>query len=348
MIDISQPAMLRVLLRSALAACLFGLFVQVSTAQDIHYSQFYNPVLILNPAKTGIFNGDKRLLFSYRDQWASVPVAWRTFSASYDQKFYPKSSDSHFFSGGLSFNYDRQGDSKLNLANLNLFGSYSKILNPRNIITIGIGLGYATRGFNPTDLTWDSQWTGNAFDQSIGSGETFDAERIHFMENAIGINYRWQRSSRKKFDVGIGMYHAIEPNVGFYSNEDIKLPRRLNASAVYTTPLSEKLDLQVNALGQLQNEYSELLGNALLKIYMNQDKRGKEFQLHLGAGYRTSKSWFPIVAIEMSNRYYVSFNLERDISAFQSDTNGKAGFEAHFRYTITNVKPVRLKLCPIY
>lgn len=340
--------MLKLFLHSCLFTLTFGLFTQTSTAQDIHYSQFYNPVLILNPGKTGIFNGDKRLLFSYRDQWASVPVPWRTFTASYDQKFYPKSSDSHFFSGGLSFNYDRQGDSRLNLSNLNLLGSYSKILNPRNIFTIGIALGYATRGFNPSDLTWDSQWTGSAFDNSIGSGETFDAERIHFFENAIGLNYRWQRSSRNKFDIGVGMYHALEPGVAFYTNDDIKLPRRLNASITYQTPLSEKLDIQVNGLGQRQNEYSELLGNALLKIYMNQEKRGKEFQLHLGAGYRTSRSWFPIVAIEMQNRYYVSFNLERDISAFEVETNGKAGFEAHFRYIITNVKPVRLKLCPIY
>jgi len=340
--------MLKLMVRSSLFVLIIGLSVQMSTAQDIHYSQFYNPVLILNPGKTGIFNGDKRLLFSYRDQWASVPVPWRTFSASYDQKFYPKADKPHFFSGGASFNYDRQGDSQLNLTNLNLYGSYSKILNKRNIVTLGIGLGYATRGFSTTDLTWDSQWTGSQFDNTIGSGEIFDAERISFIENAIGLNYRWQKSNRNKFDLGVGVYHPIEPGVAFFDNDDISLPRRFNASLVYQTPVSEKFDLQFNILGQQQNEYHELLGNLLLKIYMNQDKRGKEFQLHLGVGYRTSESWYPVIAIEMQNRYYFSFNLERDISAFEVETNGKAGFEAHFRYIITDVKPVRLKLCPIY
>ncbi len=344
----SQPAMTRLsILSGALVLILSSCFCTIQ-AQDIHYSQFYNPVLTLNPGKTGIFNGDKRLLFSYRDQWASVPVAWRTFTASYDQKFYPKRSNKYFFSGGVGFNYDRQADSDLNLANINLFGSYSKILNESNIVSIGIGLGYATRGFNTTDLTFDSQWTGSLFDPNLPSGELFDAERIHFFENALGLNYRWQKSSRSKLDLGIGVYHLIEPGVAFFEDDDITLPRRWNGSAIFETPLAEKLNIQLGVLGQIQNEYSEYLGNILFKIYLNQDQRGKEFQLHVGAGYRTSESWFPIVALEWSNRFYVSFNLERDVSAFQADTNGRAGFEAHFRYIITNVKPVKLKLCPIY
>lgn len=348
MYAIRQSVMLKLSLYSLAFLFLTGLFITKAQAQDIHYSQFHNPVLTLNPGKTGIFNGDKRLLFSYRDQWASVPVAWKTFSASYDQKFYPRRPSSHFFSGGASFNYDRQGDSGLNLANFNLFGSFSKILNKENIFTVGIGLGFATRGFNTSDLTWDSQWTGSTFDATLPSGELFDAERISFFENSLGVNYRWQKSERKKLDLGIGVYHLIEPGVAFFDDDDINLPRRFNGSAIFSTPLTEKLDLQLNALGQLQNEYSELLGSALVKFYLNQDQRGKEFQLHVGVGYRTSQSWFPIIALEFSERFYVSFNLERDVSAFQADTNGRAGFEAHFRYIITNVKPVKLKLCPIY
>jgi hypothetical protein len=68
---------------------LFSAFVDAVVAQDIHYSQFYNSPLNINPAKTGIFNGDKRINLSHRNQWRSI-VPWTTFTASYDQKFYPK------------------------------------------------------------------------------------------------------------------------------------------------------------------------------------------------------------------------------------------------------------------
>jgi len=324
------------------------IFVNISQAQDIHYSQFYNPVLILNPAKTGIFNGDDRFLLSYRDQWSSVPVPWRTFTASYDKKFYPKKSDKYFFSGGASFNYDRQGDSNLSLANLNLFGSFTKILNKKNLLTIGVGLGIASRAFDTENLVWDSQWDGSTFDPNLPSLELFDAERINFLENAIGINYRWQKNKRTKFDIGLGVYHLLEPGVGFNDDDDIKLPRRYNLSGIFSGRLTNRLDIQLHGLGQLQNEYDEILFGGLLKFYVNQN-RGKETELHVGIGYRTSESFFPTLALKYKERYYFSINFERDISEFDWATNGSAGFEAHFRYIITKVKPLdHFKICPIY
>lgn len=323
------------------------LFVKISEAQDIHYSQFYNPELILNPAKTGIFNGDVRILGSFRDQWESVQVPWMTFSASYDQKIYPKNSDSHFFAGGINFNYDKQGDSELNLTNLNLFGSMTLIVNEHNLFTLGLGLGFASRGFDRTSLTWDQQWNGQVFDPSLPTGEAFDADRISFFENAIGVNYRWQKSSRTKIDAGIGVYHALEPKVAFFSNDDIKLPRRYTGSISGNFQLVDALDIQIHTLSQFQDDYWEFIGGGLLKFYIDQ-QRGKEFELHLGVGYRTSKSLFPTVAIQYKN-IYVSFNYDVDLSDFTIATNNKGGPELHFRYIITRVKPLKhFKICPIF
>jgi len=331
-----------------LILCKF-LFVNNLQSQDIHYSQFYNPVFVLNPGKTGIFSGDKRFLLSYRDQWSSVPVPWRTFTGSYDQKFYPKRSDKYFFSGGINFNYDRQGDAEISLNNINLSGSYTKVMNTKNLLTLGLSLGYATRAFDTANLEWDSQWNGSTFDASLPTGEFFNAQRANYFENAIGLNYRWQKDKRTKFDIGVSAFHFIEPNVAFSEDDNIKLPRRYNLSAIISKQLSSRFDLQFQGLGQLQNEYYELLGSGLIKIHVN-NKRGKEAVLHLGIGYRTSGSIFlPIVALELQDRYYFSFNYERDVSDFNVATDGNGGFEAHFRYTITNVKPLtKFKTCPIY
>ena len=331
-----------------LILCKF-LFVNNLQSQDIHYSQFYNPVFVLNPGKTGIFNGDKRFLLSYRNQWSSVPVPWRTFTGSYDQKFYPKKSDKYFFSGGVSFNYDRQGDSDITLSNLNVSPSYTKVLNERNLLTLGITVGFATRAFDTDNLRFDSQFNGSTFDATLPTGESFMAERTTYFENAIGLNYRWQRDRRTKFDIGASAFHVIEPNVAFLEDDDINLPRRYNLSAIYSKQLSSRFDIQLQALGQLQNEFNELLGSGLLKIYVN-NNRGKEAVLHLGVGYRTSGAIFaPILALELANRYYFSANYERDVSDFNVATGGNGGFEAHFRYTITNVKPLaKFKTCPIY
>jgi len=58
-------------------------------SQDIHFSQFYMSPLNLNPAMTGVMNGNVRLTGNYRNQWASVlrDKSFRTYSVSYDQRF---------------------------------------------------------------------------------------------------------------------------------------------------------------------------------------------------------------------------------------------------------------------
>ncbi len=316
--------------------------------QDIHYSQFYNSPQTSNPALTGIFNGDIRFMGNLRDQWRWVPVPWFTFGAAYDRKFYPKKSEKYFFSGGLNIYHDRQGDSRLNLSTINLSGSYSRILNAQNILTGGVTLGFSSRGFSETDLTWDKQWDGNTFNAGLSSQEQFNTSRINFLETAVGVNYRHQRSKRTKFDLGVGAFHLIRPSAGFYDNEDQKLPININFTAIGSFYLMDALDIQLHGIHQMQSEYKETIIGGVAKIYVS-SKRGKETKLHLGMGYRTSGSLIPTAALEYK-QYYLSANFDIDGTDFNNFENNKRGaVEFHFRYTITNVKPLRqFKVCPIY
>ena len=324
------------------------IFLTSTGAQDLHYSQFYNAPQIANPALTGIFKGDERYMANLRDQWRWVPVPWFTFGGAYDRKFLPKKSDKYFWSGGVNFYHDRQGDSRLNLSTLNVSGSYSRILNASNIITGGLTLGLSSRGFSPADLTWDKQWNGVTADLTQGSGESFETERIYFLETGAGINYRYQRSSRTKLDIGAGVLHIVEPNAGFYEGQDQKLPMNINLTGIASLYVIDPLDIQLHALHQIQGAYQETIIGALGKIYINQ-KRGKETQLHLGLGYRTSGSLIPTAALEY-NQYYLGVNFDIDGTDFNSiEDSSRGALELHFRYTITHVKPLTaFKVCPIY
>jgi type IX secretion system PorP/SprF family membrane protein len=317
------------------------------SAQDIHYTQFYNSPININPALTGIYNGDQRYMGSVRDQWRSVPVPWFTFSGSYDQKIYLDKHEEGFFGVGGIFNYDRQGDSKLNLSGLSLTGSYTRILAPEHLLTGGLLLGIASRGFDTGSLTWDNQWNGQRFDANLGSGENFDAQRVTYFESGAGINYRFQKSTRKHIDIGVGAFHLIEPTTTFYNTDDQKLPRRFSISGVANWKLVDALDLQLHALHQIQGAYDETLFGFLTKIYVSQQK-GNEWQLHLGGSYRTSNAWVPAVALSW-NQWYASFSYDVDTSEFDQFTNGRGGPEFHLRYVITHVKDLKkYKICPIY
>ena len=156
----------------AVTVALLGIFFHKNSlhGQDIHYSQFYNSPLNINPALTGVFNGDVRIIGSVRDQWSQVPVPYTTFSGNYDQKYYTKNRDKGFFGFGAIFNYDQAGDARFNTSQLNLTGSYSYLLNRNNILTGGLLLGFSTEGFDQGAFTWDQYWTGVAVDPSQGSG----------------------------------------------------------------------------------------------------------------------------------------------------------------------------------
>lgn len=321
-------------------------------SQDLHYSQFYLAPTNVNPALTGIFNGDQRYAASIRDQWRSVPVPWLTFSAAYDRKIYPKKAKNHFIGAGLNFNYDKQGDSQINLSNINVSGSYNRILNAKNIITFGALVGYTTRGFNPSTLTWDKQWNGAEYDPSLGSGEVFDLERYNFLETALGINYRYQKSQRTKLDIGASLFHLTQPKADYIRTTEVttggieKLPQRLSLQAQGSVELTNRLDLLLDALYQKQTSYHEMLFGGYLNFYLNQ-KRGKQTNLHVGLGYRTSKALFPKVAFRFNN-ILVAMSYDIDMSELNFHTN-IGGPEIHFNYIITHVKPVgTFKTCPIF
>ncbi len=315
--------------------------------QDLHYSQFYNSPQNLNPALTGVFNGSQRYNLSLRDQWRFVPVPWTTFSGAFDSNILPVNKD-YFYGWGINFNYDKQGDSRLVLAGLNLSGSITKELDKKNLITAGAMLGFARRGFNLTELTWDKQWDGIQFNSGGASGENFDLSAVSFLETGAGINYRWQKNTRTKIDAGIGAFHLYQPKTDFYTTDDKRLPMHLSLTAMGSFKIINALDLQLNVMQQLQTTYRESLFGAIGKIYLNQ-KRGSETQLYLGLGYRTAGSFIPSVALQF-RQWYVGFSYDVDNTTINNALNSKRGGpEFHVRYIFSKVRPLsQRKACPIY
>ena len=50
-------------------------FYTNSTAQDLHFSQYFNSLLLVNPANAGFApDVDYRVGINYRNQWASVTL----------------------------------------------------------------------------------------------------------------------------------------------------------------------------------------------------------------------------------------------------------------------------------
>ena len=323
-----------------------GLFIQ---AQDIHFSQFHNSLLNINPGQTGVFNGDQRFTALIRDQWRSVPVPYLTVTRAFDMRLASYKYRQRFFGFGGQFNYDQAGDSKLSLVNFALKGSYAHVINPRNIISAGIGLGISQRRFNEGDLRWERQWNGDAYNPDLSSGEVFDATNNLFMDLSAGINYRYQVSSRTWVNLGGGGFHLNQADQTYYSldQEDTNLPIRWSGSITSSIQLGPDFDLMINGLYQVQNPYEEIVFNGIARLYLS-NKPGRHYILDLGFGMRLDDAYHPIVGFQYNN-WYISASYDINTSFFEIATDRRGGPEIGVRYIYAKpVPPSEFKKCPVY
>jgi type IX secretion system PorP/SprF family membrane protein len=319
-------------------------------APDLHHSQFYTSPLNLNPALTGVFNGDYRFAMNYRSQWfINELVQYQTMSANADMKFFPKKDDAKgFWSAGLLFNYDQAGDSRLSLAHLGLSGAYTRALNSRNLVSLGGLVGFGQRRFRTDDLVWDEQWINGQLVPDAPSMEDFSNTSNGFLDLSLGLNYRWQKNERTNINIGLGAFHLNEPDQTFFDQSSTEaLTKRLAFSALASFKIINEVDLLIHGLYQSQYPYEEIVFGGYGKIYINK-KRGKEFALLLGAAVRLDDAFIPKIAVEYNN-WYGGFSYDVNNSKFKSETNRRGGPEFSLIYRITTVKPLpKFKNCPIF
>lgn len=331
---------------SITGALICFLSVQIISAQDIHLSQYHFDRLMVNPALTGIFNGDKQVSLIHKQQYFSVPVDYLTFSGSFDMKFRKEQSPKGFFSAGALFNYDKAGDGDLALLNLNLMGSYTKALTKSFFVGLGAYVGGGQRSFSEKDLTWDSWWDGDKV--VVGpSGESFDNTNFFWLDLGAGANIRLQGKDRTKIDLGVGAFHLNQPGFSFYDADKIKLPYRLSYSAMGVLKLASRLDIFANGLYQSQGPYEETVFGGGLIIHIS-NKKAREIELHLGIADRLDDALIPMAALGYDG-WKVGFSYDVNTSPFKTATNKYGGPELFVNYTFKKLFPLeQTRVCSIF
>lgn len=349
-------------MKKATQLLLLLLFCGASlTAQDFHYSQFHNAPVNLNPALTGVFRGDTRLMANYRSQWSAVPVDYMTFTASADHKFIRRTANKSFFAGGLALHYDQAGLSNLRLIDLNLSGSLTHQFRPWFLGTVGARVGVGQRAFQTGSLTFDNQYDPilGAFDPNLSSQEDFDRTSFFYPDISLGFNLRFQQykegelvdrlERRSKLDIGLGVFHLNRPDQSFYDDDNAPLGIRLSPYAMGTLQLGKSFDLIANATGQFQSPYTELVGMLGARVHLNR-QLGKQLALQLDFGYRYNDfadAFFPGLEI-FYNNWQFGITYDVNVSPFEVATRQRGGIEVSLRYVIRKVPPLGyFQICPL-
>ncbi len=319
--------------------------------QDLHFSQFYFAPLQLNPALTGVFKEDIRFMANYRRQWKSVPVDYLTFSGVVDGKITKLSFPNGFFSGGLVFNHDVAGDGNLTYSNISATGSYTQKLTEQQLLTAGLLIGVGQRRIDLSQLTFGNQFNGDLFIGTAPTRENLDQTSIQYLDFGVGLNWHLQEEEQKYWgDLGIGVFHLTQPDVGFYNQTKTALPRRYSIYGNIGFAINEKIGLEFNGYFQKQNAYTESVAGTGVK-YQLTDTRGRELGLRFGVSYRlvgARDALIPNIAVAY-NAWLLGFSYDFNQSDFELATNGRGGPELALQYRITKVKPLKAsKSCPIF
>lgn len=317
-------------------------------AQDLHFSQFYNSPLNLNPALTGVYHQDKRFVANLRSQWSSVPVPFMTTSIAYDQKFLNDGRlGNNILGGGLFLNYDKAGDAEMQTTQIGGSIAYTRQISKMHFISGGFRLLMAQRRFDITKLTFDKQFVDGTFIPTANTGEDFSNFNYNYVDIGAGINWLFQISKRMKFHFGVSATHLNEPRATFFKNDDIRQSQRWNLHLDAAIQLAQKVDLMPAAIFSMQGVQQERLFGTAIRYHLD-ERFAREKSISVGTWYRMNDAAIASFGLNYPT-WQAMISYDFNTSNFANATNGAGGVELSFIYTVTTVKPMTdRKTCPIF
>ena len=316
-------------------------------AQDIHYSQYDYSMLNLNPAHTGLFDGDYRLNANQRTQWKSVTIPYSTFSLAADA-FEPLEKKN--FGAGIQVNHDIAGDSHFRTFQFNFTGSYFvKMADTTQKLSIGVLAGITNRNINYDQLYFDNQYNGIQYDPGLDHQETFSRESRTYMNLQFGAIYFKSLGHRKFIMGGIALANISKPKQSYFDVNTIKLDRRFDLHANAQFPINETFEVMPSILCQFQGTYKEIIAGSQLR-YILVNEKGVYRALRGGVFYRTKDAAFVNVGFEMDHKWTAAVSYDLNLSDLIPASNRRGGLEFSLIYILDVFNPKRIqhRVCPNY
>lgn len=287
---------------------------------DPHFTQYYVYPSWLNPALTGVFDGDYRVSGVYRSQWGNITSPFSTPGIAVDFK---TNKDANF---GASILNQKAGDGGYNYTTAYANGAYTGVrfgADESKRVVIGIQIGMIQRRFNPQKLTFGDQWNPiTGYNPSNQTADVLQAKSSSSFDAGFGVLY-YDAKPGKKANIfgGFSVAHLTSPKDQFSATGDEKIPARYTGHAGVRLAVSESFSLTPNILYLRQGTASEKMIGAYGQLRASP---GTDFML--GANYRFEDAITPFAGYTWKNMV-LGLSYDVNISDLGKLANGSNGFE---------------------
>ncbi|MBK6937765.1 MAG: PorP/SprF family type IX secretion system membrane protein [Chitinophagaceae bacterium] len=321
---------------------LLNITVQDTSAQDVHFSQFFEAPLWRNPSLAGIFNGDIRVQAVYRDQWNSVTNAYRTGSVNAELKM-PIGKMDDFITTGIQILHDRAGTIGFTSSHLLPAVNYHKSLSTEKnrYLSLGFMGGIVQRRLDISKVTTNSQYDNG------GLGETFANTQYSYLDGSVGMSYNSGIgiNQNNNFFLGAAYHHFNRPKSSFYRNANIELHPKWVFSGGIRFSVSDYAYLTFQADHSMQGGFTETVAGGMYGLKLGGDPDDALYTLHAGGFLRWNDALIPVLKIDY-NPFSLSFSYDVNISKLKQSSYGRGGFEISVSYTGFRKKTADYLLCP--
>ena len=334
--------------------CLMFVFAQFFAgtidAQDLHFSQYFNAPLLVNPANTGFSpDVDWRAGMNYRNQYSSLTSnPYKTMNAWGDAQLFNNRFENGWMGIGGTIMKDVAGAGSLASTRAYASVAYHQLVGLASLLSIGFNVGYVSKKVDLTKLTFNDQWNdeGQFFDVTIPSGEQFAYSQVGYFDLQTGLNYAYFPNDNTYVNAGVSISHINRPSESFFSsksNVDSRIDVRYTAFLNAAYKLNSQWIINPNAyVSKMGNAY-EVVGGVNANYNLSGD--GSK-QMIGGLYYRYQDAAIPMVGFQL-NDFKLTFSYDATVSSLGTYNGTYGAYELSLVKTGTYGSGSKQLKCPV-
>ena len=307
-------------------------------SQDLHFAQFYNTPLLINPSLAGGDDGTFTGVLNCRDRWKNAGNAYQTFGLSLDGGLMKKIDKGFLGVGGAIYN-DKQGDVSLSKLNAKLSIAYHTQISRQQFFNAGISGGVAQTSMDRTKMIWDDQYDGAGYNPGLVTSEPLFQTNSISPDFSLGVNYLFKENEyvgNRKFLLGAAVHNLIKVDDAILDISEESRSFRYMIHSEASLPIrGTNVQIQPSGFFALQGSSKELFIGSNVRYELKQESKFTDFAktsaVTIGVFARELKSVIAYAGLQL-DKYNIGISYDINISGYSIASSGRGGLEISFKY----------------